>query len=420
MNTLLMQSNVTGKKLLYHILKEKSWETFKDNQLIDSQFTGDAGQLLKYIRKYILEHNVFPTIEEVEDDLKIEFNHPIAKSAAVKRFKERLVEIDAGKALDEAQQHLHRKDQEKCYQSILKAKAAFSSSTKAILGFKEQAQDRYDQFLKDQHKPVRGIRPPLESWANNLIFENSTVNSLLGLSSVGKSYISGLCALHAAFVQGKKVLLVSVENSEQSMNERMDSMHFHLDYSGMRQKLFDFRAQERWESEIPDMQKLEGDVILVDAKRVKNIHDVMGLQSQLETDFVIVDGHYKLAGVDFRDSSALLNDTCSYATDSGVPWLITSQLNIEVNQHTGRAAGYSARGNKGYFIDVRTTTNMTQTKELELLGNVAKFEVTKNGEKADMSGISPTWYTQMDFKTTTISEFSLEDYDDQEIARITI
>lgn len=415
-----MKSNVTGKKLLYHILKEKSWETLKDNQLLDSHFIGDAGQLLKYIRSYISEHEVFPTIEEAQDDLGIDFNHPIAKSAAVKRFKERLIEKTAGDAIDEAALALHRKDQEKCYQYILKAKAAFTDSTKAILGFKEQAQDRYDQFLEDQHKPVRGIRPPLESWAKNLIFENSTVNSLLGLSSVGKSYISGLAALHAAFVQGKKVLLVSVENSEQSMNERMDSMHFHLDYSGMREKLLDFRAEERWLEEIPDMQELDGDVILVDATRVKTIHDVMALHSQVESDFVIVDGHYKLAGVDFRESSALLNHTCSYATDSGVPWLITSQLNIEVNQHSGRAAGYSARGNKGYFIDVRTTTNMTQTKELELLGNVAKFEVTKNGEKGDMSGISPTWYTKMDFKTTTISEFDIENYNDPEIARITV
>jgi len=364
-----MQANVTGKRLLYHVLKSEKWDCVSDNNLLDSQFTGDAANLLKYIRQYEADNKSLPTIEETEEDLDMIFPSEVTQTSAVKRFKERCLEMSAGPSIDAAQLAMSRRDYDSCLKHILSAKAAFTEKTKALLGFKAASKDRYQRYLDAKSEGIRGILPPFSVWADNMIFENSTVNSLLGISSVGKSFVAGFSALHAAFVQGKKVLLVSLENSKLSMEDRMDAMQFHLDFNGIRQKILDFRAEERWKLEIDKFMESEGEIVIADAKDIKSIHDVMSLCTQINPDFVIIDGHYKLAGTDFKDSSALLQHTCNYAADTELPWLITSQLNIAANDTSGREAGYTARGNKGYFIDVRTVTNMTQKKELEALDN---------------------------------------------------
>ena len=234
------------------------------------------------------------------------------------------------------------------------------------------------------------------------------------------SWISAYSSVHAAYVQKKNVLLVSCENSTSSMSKRIDSLYANLNFGDLRAKMLDFRLEQKWETKSKEMEQEEGNIFVADRSLIRNIHDVYQQFIAKKPDFVVIDGAYKLSGVDFKESSALLQSICDYASLSKVPWLITSQLNEAANHaKTATERTYSARGNKGYTIDVATVLSITQSPELELLNNVVECNVDKIRENGKSGDFKKKFHLQMSMDFTTIKEFDLNSYEDEEILTIT-
>ena len=168
------------------------------------------------------------------------------------------------------------------------------------------------------------------------------------------------------------------------------------------------------------MEQEEGDIYVADSKDIKTVHDIQQQVISLKPDFVIVDGAYKLAGTEWKDSSALIQSLCDYSGSGKAPWLATSQLNIEANEAKGgREKGYNARGNKNWYTDSDSVLAITQSPELAQLGNVIRLDCVKDREAGDKTGIADHFHLTMDMNFTKISVFDLDSYKDEEILAIT-
>ena len=417
-----LAKDASGCRVLSHVLHEKTWSILEDNEIKDSDFHGEGKVTLNAIRKYYEDSGEFPTHEFIFEETQIEWPIEVALTPAIRRFKEWRLTKTIQEPFDRAQRHLEDQRPKMALDAIKEIVALGDlESDSKLLDVNETAVERYEEYIATKSEEIQGILPPFETWRNAiLMFENGTVNSLLALQSKGKSWLSAYCSVHAAYVEKKNVLLISCENLTESMSKRIDSLYSNLNFGDLRAKMLDFRLEQKWEEKSKDMEKEDGNIWIADRSLIRNIHDVYQQFIAKKPDFVVIDGAYKLSGVDFKESSALLQSICDYASLSKVPWLITSQLNEAANHaKTATERTYSARGNKGYTIDVATVLSITQSPELELLNNVVECNVDKIRENGKSGDFKKKFHLQMSMDFTTIKEFSLDSYKDEEILAIT-
>ena len=284
---------------------------------------------------------------------------------------------------------------------------------KRINSFVDEAQDRVDQYKEDRDKPLEGIIPPFPTWEKNIrVFENGTFHAIIGVSSSGKSWCAIQTALHAAFTQDKKVLLVSMENTTKSMQARMDALYHKLPFGYLKSMQLDARAVNRWDEAVWDVEQKKSDIWTVGATEVRSIHDIYQIATVKQPDLVIVDGAYKLASTDWNESSKLIVDFHNSAAYSNIPWIALVQLAPNANKLKGREAGMSARGNKSWFQAPETVLTITQSDDDRMMNRI-RCENVKHRDGADKSGIDPEFYLEFNMNTMILKES--RGYKDEEI-----
>ena len=328
-----LDNAISARRLLSHVLHEKTWDILKDNNIKESDFKGKARIVLEAINEYYADSEEFPPHDYIVEQTNITWPSEVALIPAVKRFKEWKLVQQLGPVVDRCQNHLADQRPKLALEALKEIMALGDlESDSKLLDVNETAQERYEEYQASKSDEIEGIIPPFDTWRDAiLMFENGTVNSLLALQGRGKSWISAYSSVHAAYVQKKNVLLVSCENSTSSMSKRIDSLYANLNFGDLRAKMLDFRLEQKWETKSKEMEQEEGNIFVADRSLIRNIHDVYQQFITKKPDFVVIDGAYKLSGVDFKESSALLQSICDYASLSKVPWLITSQLNEAAN-----------------------------------------------------------------------------------------
>lgn len=416
-----IENHVSGRRVLHHVVLEKTWDILEDNGIKDSDFRGKAKITLDFIRDYFNESDgEFPPEDFVVEETNIPWPSKIAVHAAIKKLKDWAIVKDLGPLINQAQEFLAKQQPHEAMQVLSKV-SNIRESYSTAKSVNETAVERQEDFKKEDPDKGIGIIPPFESWANNIVsFAPSTLNMVLGISSVGKSWLSAAAAVHAAYTQGAQVLLISKENTEKSMHNRIDGIYHALDFGDLRTRVMDDRMVKRWQLSAEKMEKERGDIWVKDSKEIRTVADIQQQVISKKPDFVIVDGAYKLAGTDWKESSALIQDLCDYSGAGTAPWFATSQLNLDANnEKSGREQGYNARGNKGFYIDVDTVLTVTQTPELALLNNVIECKIAKDREAGDKTNVDDTFHLQMDMRWTKISEIDLNTYEDEEAMSLT-
>ena len=232
-----------------------------------------------------------------------------------------------------------------------------------------------------------------------------------------------MSAIHASYAQGKTVLFVTMENSKESIESRLDALQFKIPFGDLRQSLVDYRTELRWEDEATKISSEKGDIFVVDDTKVKTVPDIDQLVSVYDPDFVIIDGAYKLDayGQDmFNKSHKVLNQLHQSAGDSDAAWLATSQLNPSAEKAVGgRATAYEARGNKGWVIDPATVMVITQTPD-QLMLNRVQCEVAKIREAGGEISSDLKFLMLQDRTNMVFDEIQPEDYVNQDILELTM
>lgn len=213
------------------------------------------------------------------------------------------------------------------------------------------------------------------------------------------SWACSVAALHAAFTQDKKVLMVTMENSKQSIESRLDALYHKVPFSDLRQGWVDMRTESKWKESKTTLKQEAGDIIVADGNMVREVGDILQLVMINNPDFVVVDGAYKLEskGKDmFEKSSKLLQDFHHFAELTKVPWLASSQLNPSADgTKSGKDAASQARGNKNWSIDAATVLTLTQSNDQRLL-NVVECRIAKIREVGDTAGLDMVFLMKQD------------------------
>ena len=88
-----IENDISGRRLLSHVLHEKTWDILEDNNIKESDFKGKSKIVLDAIKEYHSESEEFPPHDYIVEQTNITWPSEIALIPAVKRFKDwRLVQ----------------------------------------------------------------------------------------------------------------------------------------------------------------------------------------------------------------------------------------------------------------------------------------------------------------------------------------
>ena len=408
----------SGLRLLNHVIEDKSWEVLVEHNIQDGDFKGQAKEVISYLRDYHGQYSEFPPLDLVCEELDLEFPEKIPQSKSLENFKRHKKTKHVEKIIHAANDEAKKGNPDRAIAVMLEG-VSKEDMANPVKSFKETAEERFQQHQEEKLKPLKGVYPPFETYRKNiLLWEDSTFNVILGMSHTGKSWLSAYAAVYAAFAQGKEVLLVSLENSLDSMNRRLDSLYFKLPFAEFRAHLLDFRMEDAWKGKLPTLSEEKGDIWVKDTTEVRSIEDIYQIVSVKKPDIVIADGAYKLSSTDYEASSKLLQKFHDYASNTKIPWVATSQLNSSAQTATGGNIGREhARGNRNWYIDPATVLAVTQTPE-QKLDNIIECSSIKDRDGGSKEDIPSTFKLRFDMDRMIIDE--VEEVLDQEILDLTV
>ena len=409
--------HAAGLRLIENILEDKNWNVLLENNISDSDFLGDAAIVLKYVRDYFTNYSQFPDKEIVEEETLITFPKKVPLEHSLKSFKNYQLSKKLSEVTQETSKYLVRGDAESAYSYILSNILEISPPSK-IKGFKETAQERFENYKKKKMEGVKGIVPPWPSLAEAIVaWERGTLNAILGVSGTGKSWSAAVASYFAAFEQNAQVLLVTMENSKESMESRLDALYTKIPFGDMRQGWVDLRHEQRWQQHIQEMPEKQGDIIVVSGKKVRTVADIVQLSNSYNPSFVVVDGAYKLTGQGkemWEKSSNVLESLHHAAEMSKAAWLATSQLNPAAEKAKGgMETAYNARGNKNWVTDPATVMTLTQTPDQRILNHV-ECRIAKIREAGDVADMNMTFLMLQD-RTAMRFEEVIDEYLNEDI-----
>lgn len=158
---------------------------------------------------------------------------------------------------------------------------------------------------------------------------NGTLNVVVAMQNTGKTW--WLC-LNAEDVRaaGKRVLFISLEMSVSRIVRRLDALRHRLPFGELRDGTLDWWSVRRWGEEAEKGRAESGDIIVADKSAVRTVADAAGLFRDELPDIVIVDGGYRFegrgSGGNWEKTVTIVNDLQVVAEESGVPWLVSSQM----------------------------------------------------------------------------------------------
>ena len=381
-----MKRHAQGLRVLYHVLSDKSWGIISDKNIQDSDFFSDSKACLRYIKEYFAEFGEFPPIDVVEDKAKVIFPEPAAKDYCVQEF-ERYRMGHIIKDIMQTTNSMAMTNPQECLMQI-KQKILEITPPQKNTSFKFQSEQIYNQYIEDKVQDAKGIVPAYPAMQDAFdVYENGSINAILGVVSTGKTWLSCITAMNAAFTQGKKVLLVSMENPAKSINQRLTSLYYKIPFGSLKRGLVDIRTQKNWFEGIPKISGEKGDIWVID--KVRTVGDILSAADSSSPDMVIVDGAYKLdttfRGTAYEKSSRVLTELENMAKMLDVPVLCTSQLNKDAQTAKGgRQIAFEARFNKEWLMNPSTVCCLTQSED-EVQFNVVACTIVKARESDDFS-----------------------------------
>lgn len=396
----MAKRNTAGCRLLRVAIEKDKWDEIAKEGFKATDFSEDSRILYRWIDKYIIGYQSVPSVELVETETGITLPGSCEWDYAVEQFRDYLLRTQIKDRLNDIKQDLNLGN--------TKAAAGHFQPIEVrnndIITFGETRQEVFDSYQERKLKGIAGIDIPWPSLANSFLrWENQTLNVFLAPSNQGKTWLSCYIA-HHCMSAGKKVLFISMENTIDSIQRRLTSIHYTIPFRDMRTSQADLRLEKKWQNLIKG-ETLLGDILLFDRKQVRTVADISSLNLTEKPDLVIVDGAYLLkgrGGTNWESSAQVLGELQLCPKLGVAPWLCSSQLNpVKKKNATGHELGFEARYAKEWMLNPDTSFILLQTAD-DMLYNRAKLQVAKIREAGDMAGNNTEFFihmnrTRMDF-----------------------
>jgi replicative DNA helicase len=151
-----------------------------------------------------------------------------------------------------------------------------------------------DRYLNNKEGKIDMLTPwptvtdSLQGW------QPASVVWVVGRPSTGKSWALLLNSI-VLFEQGKKVMIVSPEMSQEKVADRMACMQVGVSYGQFREGKLDYYGEEKLEKQLTELRACQGVEILSDEMSFRQ-QDVEGAVRHQDPDVIIVDSAYLFGG----------------------------------------------------------------------------------------------------------------------------
>lgn len=392
----MIKRDSAGLRFLHLLLVEKDWSLLSDNGIKGTDFFGDSELVYNWIRSYENTYKEFPPPSTVSEQTGVPLPEIGASDFVLESIRDSLLGRKIKSVLEKSIDALQNGGPSDALAALRNLPDAPAKNRHS---FREDGPRRYADYLKRKELGVRGVDVPWRS-LEALIYkwENGTFNSLLAPTSTGKSWACCVLA-HHAMCKGERVILVSMENSIDSFERRLDALAYKIPFNDIRTGRADFRAERIWKEKLEENRTGRGDILLFGRQTVSGVNDILQIISVESPTFVVVDGGYKLSDATTEGGHAetkkVIDSLHSAASSTGIPWVVSSQLNPTKKAVTGKELGYEARYGKEWIIDPATSIALMQDDD-DLALNRTKVLVLKMRDSGDISDKKTEFFIQSD------------------------
>jgi KaiC/GvpD/RAD55 family RecA-like ATPase len=385
-------------------LLEKDWSLLSDNGIRGVDFFGDSEVVYLWIKSYEAKHKDFPTPAIVSEMTGISLPDVGTKAFALDNIRDSILGKRIKEKLQDAISHLQNGN---TTGALAELRNLPEIQVKDRRSFRQDGDRRFKEYEHRKTVGVQGVSIPWPS-LEALFFrwENGTFNSLLAPTNTGKSWACCVLA-HHAMNKGEKVILVTMENSVESFERRLDALAYKIPFNDIRTGRADFRAERTWREQMQAEKDKPGDILLYGRQQIDSVADILQVVAVENPSFVVVDGGYKLSDSSTEGGHAetkkVIDSLHSAAAHTNLPWLVSSQLNPPTRATGSRELGYSARYGKEWIIDPATSIALMQDED-DLMLNRTKIIVLKMRDSGDTADKKTEFYIRSDREYMSFDE----------------
>ena len=369
-----MSSDPLGKRLVRALLKEKTFIPITTYHVDERDLFDDAKEAYQWVMGYWTEKGLFPTVKMLEEVLELTFpDEDETLDFVANQIRKRTLGKKLERQLLQAAEKLESRDPDAALELI--REASTYEKIGSVSSYRLNGPSRIKVY--DEVKSAAGIKGIRTQWKslNDQIqgWVDGSLNVVVGLFSVGKSWFCILNAVHCLEL-GKKVLLVTMEMDAYRIERRLDSIVHKIPFGDLRDASLDMFTEEKWKETLLKDVEGDGDILVADKKVVEKVSDVSALFYEYRPDIVIIDGGYRFKGSGkshWESTVSIVGDLQLAAEVTNVPWVVTTQQGDSRETGIEKKRGpklnaWGVRYGKEWVINPDTTIGLYQNKELRL------------------------------------------------------
>lgn len=369
---------------------------FKDELLIGVL----AVEQFKWMSSYYASYGGWPT--ELAFGAKYEelpeLSEPFAYLASELHIRRSSFLLSKG--LRDAAVQIEAKRPDEAIRTLGTVLTTCGAKAKGVASFKKGVEDRIALYtmIKAGGGPITlpTLWPTLDKETQGLV--DGSLNVVVAPANTGKSWMTCLLANHYLKL-GHKVLLITLEMSSRRILTRLDSLKYRLPFGGLRDCTLPTTAEVAWAEEAKkDTTGLVGDIIVADKMTVRTVFDAFQLVQAHTPRVVLIDGGYRFEGANskvsaWESSKQIVGDLQLYSETSNVPWVVTTQYELDapggkgvkVGEHPMRMAGVKYA--KEWVINPDVVVGMYQS-EFDRASLKMLLVLLKSRDHSGESGLS--------------------------------
>jgi archaellum biogenesis ATPase FlaH len=402
---MILQAPVS--RLLRLVIEKQDLSFLSQEGILEEDFQPkNANVAFNWLKDYKHKWGQLPKLSTLKDELDLDLPEEVESDEFVLRsFKDYSKGQKLKSIIEAATSCLEVKDVDG---AISKIKEVNDLDSASVFGrsFRGTAEDRYNRYLEGKIKQG-GIDTPWPALTDQVIgYLPETLTTWIAMSNVGKSYAS---VIHANFFldQGLRVALVTMEDSVELIENRIDSCRFKVSNRGLNNHQLYLRDDVKWRAGLVEGIPGNGDIFLYDQTVVKTVSDLESVIDTCKAEVLIVDAAYRLQcpGIEmgWKTSEKVVDQLQKLMHDKHIPIIITIQQDPEqMKKKTKHERLYSTRGGRSWGIGSNLVIEMYTDEEMRLQ-KILKLSILKNklhtGDRPDATGeVVINWdLSKMDF-----------------------
>lgn len=326
-------------ELLGHLI-HGDLERLSNFNLPDIMLGPKSIQTINFLKEYVRQHSKIPSEDTVFQEMGFRIEIPQGDyEYTIQKIYERSFHQNAKDTLNYFAKLLSEKD----YNSIETQADLFADRIRKTslaqkevddLFSKEKNEKVFDQYL-DRKAGRYGIITPWPT-LNDLTWgwQGGDLVIFGSRSGVGKTFLMLHMAIHASFVEGKKVLFISPEMSRISIVNRAAALRLKISYEKIRKGQLDYVQELEYKKFILEIENKYMDKFFVFSDEFEmNIENLKDVVAKIRPNIIFTDGIYLLKTKKERDrmkSAPIISDELKMmAKRFKIPIICSTQLNRE-------------------------------------------------------------------------------------------